>query len=505
MALSLSSGRRKWACRAAHRGGKAGAGCRHFHFHYHVPRQVWPFLPLRLPARFSLLPYLLIIPVFFFAMLAFLVCFGWFTLVYFVSSLWSKRNGHELGLSSSDRASDAAEPRGEEEEGEDRAVKRVAERAGGSRLSEVCVKSQEIKELFEDWFSEESRYITRMASPGVYIDNKEHADEEEIVKEVMMFESDKKEVETFVELDGSSEKYQQLMETSIDCFVEELNTRELGASLTSKNLFDVPYDEEFVGNKKEMEVLSSLEILEFIDKHDATEIVANGAASDFETPEAPSLDDSVHHDIGNVHREEIEQEQSTTALSHNNVVDRLPEGILQEWQETQNLVTEHNKNLPEDISIEEDGKHAVGISDEVQDSLCDPTVWPLDSVCEMEPKTLAASSTPFYQATSDQDSELEEELSKNKRVESSASASAVRDFAYNHWRIIEQLDSFASGESIHQEGSPENLALETAEDEVRDENCTSTGASSRLPLLRRSPTQWWNLCGVLDAFAGGEH
>nr|CAB3465674.1 unnamed protein product [Digitaria exilis] len=278
------------------------------------------------------------------------------------------------GLSSSDRASDAAEPRGEEEEGEDRAVKRVAERAGGSRLSEVCVKSQEIKELFEDWFSEESRYITRMASPGVYIDNKEHADEEEIVKEVMMFESDKKEVETFVELDGSSEKYQQLMETSIDCFVEELNTRELGASLTSKNLFDVPYDEEFVGNKKEMEVLSSLEILEFIDKHDATEIVANGAASDFETPEAPSLDDSVHHDIGNVHREEIEQEQSTTALSHNNVVDRLPEGILQEWQETQNLVTEHNKNLPEDISIEEDGKHAVGISDEVQDSLCDPTV-----------------------------------------------------------------------------------------------------------------------------------
>lgn len=53
-------------------------------------------------------------------------------------SLRTKGNSHELGVSRSDHASDAAEPR--TEEGVERAVKRVAKRAGGSSLSEVCVK-----------------------------------------------------------------------------------------------------------------------------------------------------------------------------------------------------------------------------------------------------------------------------------------------------------------------------------------------------------------------------
>nr|CAB3462042.1 unnamed protein product [Digitaria exilis] len=345
-------------------------------------------------------------------------------------------NGHELGVCSSDRASDADGPRAVEE-WEERALKH-------SGLSEACLDSQEIKEVFEDGFSEESRHITRMT--------------------------------TSPELDGSSEKHKKLRETPMDCFLEELNTEEFGTSLGSAKLLDVPYGEEFIGNRVEMSVLRSLEILEFIDKHDTAKIVADG--SDFVTAEVPSSDDSVHHDIGKEHRKEIEQEQSKAGLSLNIVLDRLPEGILDEWQETQNLVIERNKKLPEDDSTGEDGKQAVGVSDEAHDSLCDPTVFPLDSVSEKESETVTASNN---QATSDQDGELEKEISRNKTVESSTSASSVRDFANNHWRIIEQLDSFANEESIHREGSPENLALETAEDEDRDDNCTSTVNFQRSP------------------------
>ncbi|KAF8666360.1 hypothetical protein HU200_053463 [Digitaria exilis] len=197
-------------------------------------------------------------------------------------------------------------------------MKHVAERARDSGPPEVCLDSQEIKEVFEDGFSEESRHITRITtSPGV------HADEEEIVKEVMMFETERMELKALAELDGSSEKHKQLRETPMDCFLEELNTEEVGTSLGSVKLLDVPYGEEFNGNRVEMSVLRSLEILEFIDKHDTAEIVAD--ASDFVTAEVPSSDDSVHHDIGKEHVKEIEQEQSKAGLSLNSVLDRLPE------------------------------------------------------------------------------------------------------------------------------------------------------------------------------------
>ncbi|RCV18373.1 hypothetical protein SETIT_3G296000v2 [Setaria italica] len=504
MALNLSSGRRRWACRAASRGGKGGAGCRHFHVH-HVPSQVWASPLLRWPTRFSLLPYLLVLPVLFLAVLAFLVCFGWFTLVYFVSSLWSKENDHELCVSrSANSASDGGEPRGED--GEERAVERVTEPDGDYGLSEVCVEGQEIKEVFEDGFSEEFQLISRMASPEIFIDDKEHANEEKIVKEVVMFETNK-ELKAFSELDDSLEKHQQVMDSPIECFLEELNARcrEVSTSLNTAKLVDVPYvGEEFVANRKEMSVLCSLEILEFIDKHDTAEIVVDSAGSDFEIPEVPSSDDSAHHGILNEHRKDVNQEQSIAEISVNSVVNhnRIPEGILDEWQETQNLVTEHNK-VPEDDSMEEDGKQIVSTSDEPQDSSCE-TVRLAGYVCENESQTSA--SAVCDQATSDQDCELEEEGIKNKRVETSNSASDVCDFADNHWRIIEQLDGFAREESIHKDGLLENSAHETIsdEDDDRNDNCTSTGSSRRLPFIKRSPSQWWNLCGVLDVFAGGE-
>ncbi|CAL4892701.1 unnamed protein product [Urochloa decumbens] len=495
MALNLSNGRRRWACRAARNGGKRGTGCRHFHVHYHVPHQVWTFSPLRLLARFSLLPYLLILPVLFLAVLAFLVCFGWFTLVYFVSCLWSKENDHELC------ASNAGKPGGEDGR-EERAVKRVTEYSVDSGLSEVCDEGQGIKEVFEDGFSEESRHISRMASCGICIDDKEHAHEEKIVKEVLIveFETNKEELKSFVELDGSSEKHQQVMDIPFDCFLEEPNNKDLSTSLSNAKLLIVPYSEDFIANRMNMPVLCSSEILEFIDKHDTAEI-----RSDFEIPEVPSSDDSAAHGHEDEHRKEIKQEQSTAELSVNSVDNRIAETNLDEWKGAQNSVIEHNNKLAEDDSVDEDGKQTVSISDVAHDSLYETTGLPLDSLWENESETVAASNTPFHEATSDQDDEHEEELIKNKTAESSTSASDVCGFADKHWRIMEQLAGFANEENI-QEDSPETSALKRVEDvdEDIDDNRASMGASRRLPLIRRSPTQWWHLCGVLDAFAGGE-
>ncbi|CAL4907216.1 unnamed protein product [Urochloa decumbens] len=495
MALNLSNGRRRWACRAARRGGKGGAGCRHFHVHYHVPHQVWAFSLLRLPSRFSLLPYLLILPVLFFALLAFLVCFGWFTLVYFVSSLWSKENDHDLC------ASNAGKPGGEDGR-EERAVKRVTEYSVDSGLSEVCDEGQGIKEVFEDGFSEESRHISRMASCGICIDDKEHAHEEKIVKEVPIveFETNKEELKSFVELDGSSEKHQQVMDIPFDCFLEEPNNKDLSTSLSTAKLLNVPYSEDFIANRKDMPVLCSSEILEFIDKHDTAEI-----RSDFEIPEVPSSDDSAAHGLGDEHRKEIKQEQSTSKLSVNSVDNRIAETNLDEWKGAQNSVTEHNNKLAEDDSMDEDGKQIVSISDVAHDSLCETTGLQLDSLWENESETVASSNTPFHEATSGQDGEHEEELIKNKRAEPSTFASDVCGFADKHWRIMEQLGGFANKENIQEDSLlSETSSLKRFEDEDEDigDNCSPVGASRRLTLIRRSPTQWWHLCGVLDAFAG---
>ncbi|CAN6342549.1 unnamed protein product [Urochloa humidicola] len=500
MALNLSSGRRRWACRASRRGGKGGAGCRHFHVHYHVPHQVWTFSPLRLPARFPLLPYLLILPVLFFAVLAFLVCFGWFTLVYFLSSLWSKDNDRELCTS------DVGEPLGEDGRDE-RAMKRVTEFCGDSGPSEVCIEGQEITEVFDDGFSEESRLMSRTASSGICVDGKEHAAEEKIVKEVVMFESNKGELKSFAELDGSSEKHQQVMDIPIDCFLEQPNNREFSTSLSTAKLLNVPYGEDFIVNRKDMEVLCSSEILEFIDKHDTAEIIVNSAVSDLEIPEVLSLDDSGPYGPGDEHMKEIEQEQSTTELSYtNNVANKLAEAIVDECQETQNLVIEHNNKLHENDSMDEEGKLFFGLSAEAPNSSCEMAGSPVDSVCENEYETVAASKAPFHHATSDQDVELAEEFIKNKRTESSTSASDVCDVADKHWRIIEQLGGFANEGNIQEEDPQEASALKRVKDDDKDidDNCATMGASRRLPLIRRSPTQWWHLCGVLDAFAGGE-
>ena len=90
---------------------------------------------------------------------------------------------------------------------------------------------------------------------------------------------------------------------------------------------------------------------------------------------------------------------------------------------------------------------------------------PLDSVSENISENATASKTLLHQTNNDKDIELQEDLIQNKRVESSTSASAVCDFADNHWRIKEELDDFANEENVHDEGTSVH---ETVQDEDED-------------------------------------
>lgn len=478
VALSLGSGsggRRRRSCRAARRGdgggAGAGAGCRHFHVHYqyHIPRQaVWASSPPAVaPVR-----YLLILPVIFLAALAFLVCFGWLTLVYLASSsLWSR---------SVDRAGDASGFAGEDER-EERPVMPVTDTehaAGRSGVSGVCAGEgkTEIGEA-GDGISEERRYVSTMVSTGICFSDDERASDEKIVKEVMVFEPCK--AKAFAELDGSSEEEEHqllLMDIPIDCFLEEvINTRQFSISLSNatKLLDALSVGEVIAADTKEVSDLSSTEIWKFVDRHDtaAEKIPVHGAGADFVIPEATYSADSTLHGLEDEYESEIKQEQSLAELS----ADTVPGNVTDEWQETQTSVTEHNNKQaePEAASSEGYRKQVVGVSDESH-----------DSVRENVSENAAASNAPFHQTNSDEDTELQEGRFPNKRAEAStsASASAVYDFADNHWRTAEELAGSADEGNVHGEGR--TSVLETAQDGDEDrDNHVSMVSAERHVLL----------------------
>lgn len=381
------------------------------------------------------------------------------------------------------RASDSGGPR--------RPVNLVTEHAGDSCHSEVCVQGQETKDVFEDGFSDEPRHMSRMDSTGICIHDHDCADDEKILTEVMIDEGNWKRPKPFAELDGSSEKRQQVMAIPIDCFLETRNTEDSTSVNTAKSV-DVPHGEEFVAYREEMTVPSSQEILEFIDKHDTAEVVVNATGSDFVIPEVSSSHDSAHHGFQNEYSNKIRQEQSTPEFSGSSVAKRLREDVVGEWQETQDLVIENNSNLPEAASNDEYREQIVGLSDEALDSVCEVAGLPLDFVCENISENVAVTNTP--------DREIKEDLIQNKRVESSTSASSLCDFANNHWRILEELDGFANEENIREDSSPETSVCEMVEDEGVDDTCASMIAARS----EVHSTVWWNLCGVLDVFAEGD-
>jgi hypothetical protein len=334
MALSLGSGRRRWS------------SCRQY-----VEVQIAAIsmstttsqassAHSRLSAGF-LLSYLLVPLVLFFAVFAFLVCFGWFTLVYFVSSLLGKCNSHD------DLCTNEEQARNQEE----RAGNSVAEGTGASAMAEDCIEGQQIKEVFVDGFSDASLDLSSMTSSydctkDAYDTGKdeEHSSCQKHVERVMAFDSNCKEFNEVSSFDISSVKQQQ-EDTPVDCFAEEVASRELCTSCGTANLPHLQSGHEFIGNTKEAPACATSEILELIDKH---ETVA-GVVTDSDNSE--------------------ENRVNCRADFPGDILpNKVPKKIFDEQQDTtENTVTDPINMLSEDHFIEEKGNLIIGISDETHD------------------------------------------------------------------------------------------------------------------------------------------
>lgn len=139
--------------------------CRHVHVHYHLPRRRVSLLRWLPRPRLSLLSYLLIPPVLFFALLAFVVSFLWFTLLYLVASLLSEDGNLEsvknggIGPATASDVEDSGQEGNSEENG--KAVRHAAEHlTGDSATAQVSFRRLEIKEVRVDGFSQASRNIS---------------------------------------------------------------------------------------------------------------------------------------------------------------------------------------------------------------------------------------------------------------------------------------------------------------------------------------------------------
>ncbi|GJN35697.1 hypothetical protein PR202_gb24497 [Eleusine coracana subsp. coracana] len=446
MALSLGSGRRRWLCRAARRGGKGAAGCRHFHVHYHFPRQVRAFPSLRLPPLFSLLPYLLIPPVLFFVVVAFLVCFGWFTLVYFVSSLLRKCDSHEC----LERDSDANELRRNEEQArneEERTTDCVAGGTGCSAIAEACIDGKEIKEVFVvDVFSDASLDMSRMASPYNCTKDEEHFSCEKIVEEVMVFERNCKECNEVSYLDVSLEK-EQLQETPVDWFVEEIDSR--------ANLVPLQSGQEFNVNRKEDPTYSSSETVELIDKYETRAVIVICS------------DNSAENNV-----------KCGADLSDAIFVNKLPEDIIDGYQDAQNMVTDRTNKQREFLFIEDKGKKILRISDETHDlnNESEMSGLPVDFVSANKYSTVATSSASLLQTSSAKEDGHQKELTKDNREEASRTTSLFSNFAENNQVIREEVGVPSPEDNIHEVASGECSVIGKTEDV--DENSGTSEIST---------------------------
>ncbi|KAL6624462.1 hypothetical protein ACP70R_031783 [Stipagrostis hirtigluma subsp. patula] len=487
MALSLGGGRRRWAGRAGCGGGRGGgARCRHFHVHYHLPRsQVCAFLqsPRSLPRLSLLCSGLVILPVLFFAVVAFLVCFGWFTMVYFVSSLLSKGSDHECFKSGSvDRVRDADELRGEDEHGGEKEERDMMNRvtepsARDSAASEVCVERLEIKEVFVDGFFDDSRGI----SPGICMHHNERAIDEKLVKEVMVFETNKEGLKSICGSNGSSERH-QVPAIPVNWSMEELDVREFSTPHNSAELHRAQDSGEFFGERKEVEACTPSPNFDLIDKHETRMAAVDGSANDFKIRQVAYSDGpiSVHDGLGYEQKKVMEQEYNVKSAPELPVDSVTDLEASEEQHEVQKVNTDYSM-LPEGDSMEEKGKEIVGISDEVHclsnenetfDSLP-------DSVCENKSISVAAPNDSFNCTNADEDAENEKDLTENNKLEASSTTSLVCDFAENHQTTKEEISASASEDNVREDTSLQTSVPERIEDE--DEKIDDYYTSKHLP------------------------
>ncbi|XP_052154723.1 uncharacterized protein LOC127772788 isoform X4 [Oryza glaberrima] len=404
MALALSCGRRQ----RGKKGGGSGGDCggRHFHVHYHLPRRVCAssFVPNLLPRFFSLLSACVLVPpVLFLAVLAFLVLFLWFTLLYFIRSLWNKDiNGETFERSSNDHGSDADKRLGEGVAEEGKAEKKTLKIS-----SEDCARRFEIEEVLHV-NSDDSQNLPSMVSSDGCLNCKMHTDDEKLIKEVTVFEIKRRESgAAIVCSDGLSQK-RQPRDMSIDWFEEETKSGDI-----------------------------------------------------------------------------------------------IKSDIFYQQQEIHKVVVSDDNKPPEVLFLS--GKQTVSSSGEFSSPNENGTSgFPFDSVCEDKNGTVAYPSVASHYNIGIEDDKCEDHTDNNIE-EASSIASTNCGSADKHQTIQVLPVCLANGDNIDDVASLGSSICEDVEDKDNksNANCISEGAphGNGMPLVR-SPASWWNLCGVIDVFAG---
>uniref|UniRef100_A0A0E0DP63 Uncharacterized protein n=1 Tax=Oryza meridionalis TaxID=40149 RepID=A0A0E0DP63_9ORYZ len=512
MAMALSCGRKRQRGKKAG-GGGGDCGGRHFHVHYHLPRRVRAssFVPHLLPRFFSLLSACVLVPpVLFLAVLAFLVLFLWFTLLYFIRSLWSKDiNGETFDRSSNDHGSDADKRLGEGVAEEGKAEKKTLKIS-----SEDCARRFEIEEM--------------------------HTDDEKLIEEVTIFEIKRRESgAAIVCSDGLSEK-RQLQDMSIDWFEEETKSGDIiksgdssptVLSTFSSEFHDFSDNNEVVGlatdfldvnnqNKsvlldssshrgimdnhckcgeefssdKEAPAYHLFENYDFVDKHETREVVLGDTVLTVLT----FVDDSANDD--SEYREDISEQKDPNNLS--GLLDNVAD-IFYQQQEIHKVVVSDDNKPPEVLFLS--GKQIVSSSDEFSSPNENGTSgFPFDSVCEDKNGTVAYPSVASHYNIGIEDDKCEDHTDNNIE-EASSIASTNCGSADKHQTIQVLPVCLANGDNIDDVASLGSSICEDVEDKDNksNANCISEGAphGNGMPLVR-SPAPWWNLCGVIDVFAG---
>ncbi|XP_052154722.1 uncharacterized protein LOC127772788 isoform X3 [Oryza glaberrima] len=462
MALALSCGRRQ----RGKKGGGSGGDCggRHFHVHYHLPRRVCAssFVPNLLPRFFSLLSACVLVPpVLFLAVLAFLVLFLWFTLLYFIRSLWNKDiNGETFERSSNDHGSDADKRLGEGVAEEGKAEKKTLKIS-----SEDCARRFEIEEVLHV-NSDDSQNLPSMVSSDGCLNCKMHTDDEKLIKEVTVFEIKRRESgAAIVCSDGLSQK-RQPRDMSIDWFEEETKSGDIIKSGDSSPT-----------------VLSTFSS-EFHDFSDNNEVV--GLATDF-------------LDVNNQNKAVL-----LDSSSHRGIMDNHCKcDIFYQQQEIHKVVVSDDNKPPEVLFLS--GKQTVSSSGEFSSPNENGTSgFPFDSVCEDKNGTVAYPSVASHYNIGIEDDKCEDHTDNNIE-EASSIASTNCGSADKHQTIQVLPVCLANGDNIDDVASLGSSICEDVEDKDNksNANCISEGAphGNGMPLVR-SPASWWNLCGVIDVFAG---
>jgi hypothetical protein len=407
------------------------------------------------------LSYLLVLPLLFFALVAFPVCFGWFTLVYFVSSLLGKCNSHDCLESDSD----ARELRRNEEQArsrEERAGSSVTQGTAGSAMAEVCIGGQQIKEVFADGFSDAFLDMSSMGSPYDCIKkthdctkDEEHSCSscEKVVEEVMAFETDCEEFNEISYLDVTSEK-QQIQDTPVDWFVDETSSGEFCTSCGSTN----PVHLQLRSNRKEAPVCAAPEILDLIDRHETGAVVvicSDNSAENYVKCGADFPDD-------------ISQE--------------VTQDIFHEYQDMQNTVTGDTNKLSEyHHFIEEKGTQSIGTSGEIHDlsNQSEMSGLPIDSVSETEHTTVATSNASSdYADSGKEDAHVQEQHTEANSAEASDSTSLVCDFVQNNEAKSEEIGTPSNEDNVQQVASSEESSA-IGKTEVEDESSFTSEVSAK--------------------------